>query len=283
MRQRMSLISFVLIVALVSFPIWAQITIESKTFEKEGISFSYPSGWTLVDKSDSQKQNLLLTRENTFLLIAITAYRQPVSTFDQFDLARRAVTEPYIESLARTFGTPDRPAQPKPSCTELNFFKTITGSLIRGSYQNEQTTAEVYALAKGGRFINLAYLRSDKESAQGDVAWEMIRKTLTLTTDSSDEALINVIGGGVLNGRALDLPRPEYPGAARSAHVAGRVEVQVTIDERGRVISAEAVSGPPLLRSGSVQAARHARFSPTLLCNEPVKVTGVIIYNFLAH
>ena len=62
--------------------------------------------------------------------------------------------------------------------------------------------------------------------------------------------------------------------------VSGAVAVQVTVDETGAVISAHAVSGHPLLQASAVVAARQARFSPTLLMGEPVKITGVIVYNF---
>ena len=91
------------------------------------------------------------------------------------------------------------------------------------------------------------------------------------------------ISGGVLNGKAISLPKPAYPPIARAAHAAGQVVVQVTIDENGNVISAHAVSGHPLLQQAAVQAAHGARFSPTKLSGQPVKVTGTIIYNFVAQ
>jgi periplasmic protein TonB len=91
------------------------------------------------------------------------------------------------------------------------------------------------------------------------------------------------ISGGVLNGKAISLPKPAYPAIARQAHASGTVVVQVTIDENGNVISARAVSGHPLLQAVSVGAARGARFSPTKLSGQPVKVTGVITYNFVAQ
>jgi len=91
------------------------------------------------------------------------------------------------------------------------------------------------------------------------------------------------ISGGVLNGKAISLPKPPYPQIARAAHAAGTVVVQVLIDENGNVVSAHAVSGHPLLQAVAVQAARSARFSPTKLSGQPVKVTGVIQYNFVAQ
>ena len=91
------------------------------------------------------------------------------------------------------------------------------------------------------------------------------------------------ISGGVLNGKAISLPKPNYPPIARQAHASGTVVVQVTINENGQVISAHAVSGHPLLQAVAVAAARGAKFSPTKLSGQPVKVTGVITYNFVAQ
>jgi periplasmic protein TonB len=91
------------------------------------------------------------------------------------------------------------------------------------------------------------------------------------------------ISGGVLNGKAISLPKPAYPPIARAAHASGTVVVQVLIDENGTVVSARAVSGHPLLQAVAVGAARQARFSPTKLSGQPVKVTGVIQYNFVAQ
>jgi protein TonB len=89
------------------------------------------------------------------------------------------------------------------------------------------------------------------------------------------------VSGGVLNGKAISKPQPAYPPIAKAARASGTVTVQIVVDEGGRVISASAVSGHPLLQQAAVAAARQARFSPTLLSGQPVKVSGVITYNFV--
>jgi TonB family protein len=91
---------------------------------------------------------------------------------------------------------------------------------------------------------------------------------------------VKPISGGVLNGKATSLPVPVYPQAARNARAAGMVTVEVVIDGSGKVISAKATSGHSLLQQAAVQAAQQARFTPTLLSGQPVKITGVINYNF---
>ncbi len=89
-----------------------------------------------------------------------------------------------------------------------------------------------------------------------------------------------IVSGGVLNGKAISKPAPPYPPNAKAVRASGTVVVQILVSETGSVISATAVSGHPLLRGPAAAAAKQARFSPTLLSGQPVKVNGTITYNF---
>ncbi|HKS29917.1 MAG TPA: TonB family protein [Pyrinomonadaceae bacterium] len=88
---------------------------------------------------------------------------------------------------------------------------------------------------------------------------------------------------GPVNSRALQLPQPSYPAVAKVAGIQGAVNVEILIDEQGRVISAHATSGHVFLRAESEKAAMRARFSPTLLQDQPVKAKGVITFNFILN
>ena len=92
--------------------------------------------------------------------------------------------------------------------------------------------------------------------------------------------ILKPVSGGVLNGTAISLPSPVYPEAAKRSRTSGVVTVDVILDETGKVVSATASSGPTMLRDAAVQAALKARFSPTKLSGQPVKVSGVINYKF---
>ena len=89
---------------------------------------------------------------------------------------------------------------------------------------------------------------------------------------------------GVLNGKAVKLVQPPYPLAAREKHMSGKVFVAVQIDENGDVAEAKGVcvSSAELTAAG-VQAARASKFSATKINDQPVKVSGIIIYNFIAQ
>jgi TonB family protein len=116
----------------------------------------------------------------------------------------------------------------------------------------------------------------------------------------AQESTPKMIEGGVLNGKAISLPKPDYPEDAKKDGAHGPVTVTVTIDEEGNVIEAKAASEykvagtvnengepemkpiHPALREAAESAARAAKFTPVKLSGQPVKVIGMIVYAFVA-
>lgn len=159
------------------------------------------------------------------------------------------------------------------------FVMSVEGSKASGQYEvNLIRSNSVWRLTKGvvrtssGQTIDVTDSSGDTEDAN-----------LNANTDTDADEIVpsgKTISGGVLNGKATSLPKPAYPPIAKQAHASGTVVVQVTVDEKGNVVTARAVSGHPLLQAAAVSAARGAKFSPTKLNGKPVRVTGVITYNF---
>jgi outer membrane biosynthesis protein TonB len=108
-----------------------------------------------------------------------------------------------------------------------------------------------------------------------------VKKPIVAEVKPKVEPVKSTVSKGVINGSAINLPKPAFTAAAKAVGASGAVNVQVSIDENGNVTSARAVSGHPLLRAVSEAAARNAKFTQTFLSNQPVKVTGVIVYNFV--
>jgi TonB family protein len=135
--------------------------------------------------------------------------------------------------------------------------------VIIGGDGDKSTTTYVWVSATDGQI-----LKTEKEERREKEEGAMAREPGSQ------------ISGGVLNGKATSLPPPAYPVIARAAHASGEVIVQITIDETGNVVAAHAVSGHPLLQAAAVTAARQATFTQTRLNGEPVKVSGVLVYNF---
>jgi len=100
--------------------------------------------------------------------------------------------------------------------------------------------------------------------------------------EKNQKGIVEKSTGSVVTGKAISLPKPVYPQAARSSGAWGKVVVEVTIDERGKVVGARALSGHPLLQHAAISAARQAKFAPSLLAGEAITVKGTISYTFAA-
>ena len=257
-------------------------------FSQEGVSFNFPAGWVMNDRSRAEAQHLILTHPEISSLIMVVALREPILTRAQLFSATNQITEPYLRDLITRFGNAKSPAKRDSSCEKIDE-ATIGGVQVRGEMNGAPATAEVYAFPQGRRFLNLVYIRKNAEDSESSAAWKLVRESLKVdVVDSSkvadpeiDLPAGSIYAGGVLNGKALSLPPADYPAWAVKDGAQGPVIVIVTLDETGKVIAAHAASGPIALRSASEQAARKAQFSPTTLCGKPVKVNGSIIYNFV--
>lgn len=90
------------------------------------------------------------------------------------------------------------------------------------------------------------------------------------------------VNGGVINGKAVKMVKPEFPAAAKAVGASGVVNVEVILDEEGNVTTAKAISGHALLRKSSEEAALASKFSLTKLEDKPIKVKGIVVYNFVS-
>lgn len=134
-----------------------------------------------------------------------------------------------------------------------------------------------------GRDRNADFVGSVGSSASGSVSNTHTSRVITEVEPPPappEPKPPKLISKGVITGEATSLPKPVYPPIAQQSRTQGVVSVQVLIDEAGKVISAKAISGNPLLSPAAVKAAYQARFKPTTLSGQPVKVSGVITYNF---
>lgn len=107
-------------------------------------------------------------------------------------------------------------------------------------------------------------------------------KSFTKKTKSKRKKIAaKIISLGVINGRAFDLVKPEFPKSAKAVNVYGAVSVSVLIDENGNVIEAKVINGHPFLQLTSIKAARKSKFEPLIFGGNAFSVRGIIIYNFV--
>jgi len=162
--------------------------------------------------------------------------------------------------------TKNEPVAPKPA--------------VNNSSASQKSAAIPTARLSSDKLNNMAAVDAGNLRSSAGVQAPVVRLDSEPPPAPSPSPVLRPVSGGVLNGTAISLPAPMYPDTARHLRVSGVVTVEVIVDETGKVISAEATSGPTTLRQVAAQAALRARFSPTKLSGQPVKVSGVINYKF---
>lgn len=273
-------------ISLLSLSVYAQSAgPQVNHFSTDGISFDYPAGYSVTDESTEEAQQFVITRKGSSVHLTLVVMRRLVQR-DEMPAAIESFKEPIIKQAAITLGQANASAG-IPVQTE--FGTRPTEGVRLQSMGNRRRTADVVWLRWSFRLVAATFIRSAADESVEARLWDTVRSSLKIdppvvgTKPAGVDSAEGAVRGGVLNGKALELPKPAYPLIARAAHASGTVVVQVLIDEDGNVVSARAISGHPLLQATSVAAARQARFKPTLLAGEPVKVTGVIQYNFVAQ
>jgi TonB family protein len=257
-------------------------------FAAEGISFDYPSEYSVKDESTPEEQQFIITREGSSVQLRIVIPLRLV-TRSTYPVAVESFTRPMVTKVAMALGEGQNSPQHTSFHTQIGT-KQAEGVRLQ-STGSEKKTTEVIWLRWSLRLVEFVFVRSDADESVGAQLWQTVSSSLRIEapvlnvkdTEPQPKNEGTKIQGDLLNGRALSLGWPSYPPVARAAHVSGTVTVQVIIDEQGNVIAARAVDGHPLLQPAAVSAARQSRFSRTLLDGEPVRVTGVIKYNFVAR
>ena len=262
------------LVFLACYPVFSQ---NGQRFAKEDVSFFYPENWHVSDRSSAMVNQLNLAPNAGNVLIIISVYRPKLAKDDEFYSLRNFVAKPLVGNIAKDF---DKLIETG-SCVHL-MDKTIPGQRSTGILGNEQSTVSSFSVVIDNKFVNLIYLKQDKESSVGDTAWEMLLKTFQLkgTNNKTAQFLLDLQSDAVQTKKG-EIAKPTYPSNAGILYGTAVIKVRVTIDEKGKVVLAEPISGQINLRAAAVVAAKASKFAPTYICGEATKVTTVIDFVFI--
>jgi hypothetical protein len=149
----------------------------NKTFSKDGLSFEYPSAWTVVDASKEDAQQLTLARSDSDAQIRVFVYRNKI-TQDKVAEARTKLVDPYIESTFKTFQQMGAKPQRSAANTTISSV-SAEGVKIGATLEGEPGAALIYWTLVGDRLVVLTHFGPDKALKQTASAWELVTKTLT--------------------------------------------------------------------------------------------------------
>jgi TonB family protein len=264
------------------FPAHSFGQVATSTYDKDGLKFSYPSDWIIVDRSSAETQHLLISKPSSLVLISIVSPRESLIAQKQFWMMRSLVDEKFFSAIEKGLAGEKGGGEFEAQCLDFNG-RTVPGKVFRGVYQNEPSTGEIYPFALGDRLVGLIYLHAAKDDSVGQPVWREIIRSLTVAGSNKDTVGVNfntelLDGGQKLRDRAIKLADPGYP--LYSQAIAGVVNVRIVIDEEGNVVSAEADRGEKNFRSYAIAAALKSKFAPITVCGKPIRMRGTITYNF---
>jgi protein TonB len=236
---------------------WNKMTTSVAVVDGRGITFE-PTEITYRSIMYYLDENMLKTMSGT-----TAAAPQPGAPIAANSAAANTTSAPVMKPATDT--------KPKPVDPKTN----AANNKSRGPQKTLAPDLPTASSSAGQLMVNPA----DVKTPAGMMTPQEVRVSLE-EPPPAPRPILKPISGGVLNGTALSLPQPIYPEPAKRMRTSGVVTVEVILDEAGKVVSATATSGPTILREAAVQAALKARFSPTKLSGQPVKVSGTINYKF---
>ena len=176
MKSKNKLVHLISLLLLASTAVFAQ-TNDVKQFNKDGVTFDYPSAWALEDRSDNDAQQLVLGRSDGDAQVRVFVLRPPVSTPEKLAEAKRVLVDPYVNATAKQFEAMG--AKPERVAANSEIAATpAEGVKLQAVLDREPGAAEIYWSVVGQRLVVLTFFGPDKARKQSVTGWDSIRNTL---------------------------------------------------------------------------------------------------------
>lgn len=179
MKPLNAIFGLMALVTVFSATAFAQTPAEAKQFAKDGLSFSYPNGWTMEDTSNADAQQFNIGRADSEAQMRLFVYRTQVTSPERLAEARKVLIDPYIASTFRQFQQMGAKPEKAPATTDFGTLKS-EGVKISASLDGEPGAAEIHWVVVGQRLVVLTIFGPDKALAKAAPAWEAIRNSIAV-------------------------------------------------------------------------------------------------------
>jgi hypothetical protein len=156
---------------------WAQ-TGDAKHFSKDGLSFDYPSGWSLKDESNSDAQTLRMARADGDIQITVFVHRGRITPEKMAD-AQKAFINPYVEGTAKQFADMGARVERTPDSTDIAETKA-DGVKLKAIVPGDSATSQIYWALVGQRVVILTYFGPDGDRKKFAGSWDLVRNSLRI-------------------------------------------------------------------------------------------------------
>ncbi len=148
-----------------------------KHFSKDGLSFDYSNGWTIVDESNTDAQQLTLRRDDSDAMIKFFVHRGRVNTPDKMAVAKSKLIDPYVEFTAKQFVQMGAKPERIPASTEMGGLPA-EGIRLKAVLGSESGEAAIYWNIVGERLVVLTFFGPDKARQKATPTWDVVRNSV---------------------------------------------------------------------------------------------------------
>ncbi len=178
MKSTRNLLTAFTVLILCAFAASAQTAPgDPNQFNKDGLNFSYPSGWSFNDTSDSDAQKMTFGRTDSDAQITVFVFRTPVNTPEKVAEAKKVLVDKYIASTAKSFEQAGARPESSPVTSEIGGVKS-EGVKIKASLDGVPGSAEIQSAVVGQRLVVLTFLGPDRALTRATPAWDAIRSSM---------------------------------------------------------------------------------------------------------
>lgn len=180
MKSARLAIQFFALLILCGFSAKAQtVPSDAKQFSKDGLSFSYASGWAFNDTSNADAQQMTFGRTDSEAQITVWVFRTHVTKPEQLAEAKRVLVDKYVGSTKQQFQQIDPKTTSAPTTSEIGGVPA-EGVKIRASLDGVPGIAEIDWAVVGERLVVLTFLGPDKAVQKATPVWDLVRTTVKI-------------------------------------------------------------------------------------------------------
>jgi hypothetical protein len=178
MKSFANLLQLLALVLLCGVSVFSQ-TPDTKQFTKDGLVFSYPSGWSFNDASNSDAQDLTLGRADSDAQVKVFVFRPLITTPEKLAEAKRVLVDKYVAATAKSFADAGAKPESLPAASEIAA-QPAEGVKIRATLDGEPGAAEIYWGVIGKRLVVLTFFGPDKALKKAMPAWDVVRSSIQI-------------------------------------------------------------------------------------------------------
>lgn len=151
----------------------------TKHFAKDGLSFDYPEGWTITDESNSDAQQLTLSRADSEAMIKFFVHRGKVNTAEKMAQARTKLIDPYLSYTEKQFEQMGAKPTRSEALTKIGG-AAAEGVRITAVLDGEPGEAGVYWTTVTERLVVLTFFGPEKAIKKAAPTWDAVRDSLKI-------------------------------------------------------------------------------------------------------